>query len=66
MPPAYQVQVQVLQEFLNDVRPEKLTDAPLVVIRPSLECLLGVRPQEIAEKALVGDLDRPLNRGDLL
>lgn len=51
----YQVEVVLLEEVLHDVLPENKRNPP-VVLGPARNVFLWVRPDQIAEQPLVGDL----------
>ena len=53
---ADQVHVMFLQEARNNIRTEG-EGYTAVVLAPAGNVLVGIRPQKIAEKAAVGDLD---------
>ena len=62
MRPADKVQIIRLQKLAKDISAEKITDASLSVLVPSLLLLDGVRPQQIAQHALVGNIRRSVER----
>lgn len=64
--PAYQVQIVFVQEGLDHVAAEYLADAALHIRRPPRGSFLGVRPQQVAHKPVLRDLDGPRDAADLL
>lgn len=62
MGPADKVQIIGLQKLCKDISAEKIADASFSVLVPSLLLLHGVRPQQIAQHALVGNIRRPVER----
>ena len=64
MRPAYQIDVEISGEFLDDVLAEGVADAALV-LSPPFYVGIGVRPQEIAEQSLIGELYGSFDAGDI-
>ena len=62
---ADKVQVVLVQKLSDDVLPKGERDAP-VVFAPSVDLLVGVGPEEIAEKTGVRDIRRPDDALDLV
>ena len=65
MRPTDEVKVMLVQELCRDLRPECEGDAP-VVLSPAHRVLVRVRPQQIAEQALIWHVRRPHDPPDLL
>jgi len=59
MSAAYQIHIMLLQESGNDIGPKGEGDTS-VVLAPTCDIFIWVRPEEIAEKTAVGDLVRKL------
>ena len=62
MSAANQVHVVLLEEARHDVRAEGEGYAP-VVLAPSGDVLVGIRPQQITEQTAVGNLLKSANFG---
>ncbi len=61
----YKIQVMSVAKLWDDVCPEGEGLSP-VVLAPTLHVLVGVGPQEVAQKARIGDVCRPRDASDLL
>lgn len=59
-----QVYVEILQEFLNNVLAEGITDASLI-FAPALDVRVGIGPQQIAKQALIRDFNGPFDADDI-
>jgi len=65
MGPADKVEVVSVEELAHDVGPEGEADAT-VVLAPTLNILVRIRPQEVAQQACVGNVCWPHDPSDLL
>lgn len=64
MGPADEVEIVGLKKIGEDVGPKNVTNASLFVLQPPLLLLHGVRPQQIAQHPLRGNIGRPVQRQD--
>lgn len=60
----YEVQVVLMQELGDHVGTERVRDAA-VVLAPTHHVLVRVRPEEVAQQALVGHVGRSLDAANL-
>lgn len=63
--PANEVEVVLLQERDDDVRPEREADTA-IILAPAAAVLVGVCPEQVAEKPSVWNIGRPRDPLDLL
>jgi len=55
MCPADEIQVMFVQELGDDLCPKRERDAP-IILSPSHRLLIRVRPEQIAQQALIGNV----------
>lgn len=55
---ANQIQIVLVQELSNNILPKGERDTP-VVLTPSIDFLVGVRPEEVAQETSIRDICRP-------
>ena len=60
-----QIQVELLEEIEHHFLGERVAHAPLVRTPPLRLVALGVRPEQVADQALVGNVVGTLDRGDV-
>lgn len=63
--PANEIEIVFLQELGNLIRAEGVRDAP-VVLAPASYVGVRIRPKEVTQETLVGDVDRPFYGFDLV